>query len=236
MRQKDAYEGESELALPEPIMPPADVSRRIREHCLTNLMPCGCGQSKKRYLVSLAFALVLTSGLVAAGFWRHAAPPNLGLLLGIAGLFWVVVAVVLHMTHACVPGRRSGRGFRASMLGLVTLGFLVHLFLTTQQTFTFAQFLEAPRSVRVTVSCGVHGTLFGILASLGLFFIWRRTDPYSPRLTGALTGLAGGLIGGVAMDVVCTSRETFHLGLSHALPLLLSIAFGAALGKRWLSP
>jgi hypothetical protein len=217
-------------------MPPEHVSQRIREHCLNELVPCGCGRAQKRYLVSLGFAVFVTAGLLVIGFLRHPAPRNLAPLLGIAGLFSVVVAAVLHLTHACVPGRRSGRGFRTGMLTLGAVGFLVHLFLTTDHGLGFAQFLTEPRSVRVTVSCGVHALLFGLLSTLGLFFVWRRTDPYSPRLTGALTGLAGGLIGGVAMDVVCTSREFWHLGLSHALPLLLSIALGAMLGKRWLSP
>jgi hypothetical protein len=122
------------------------------------------------------------------------------------------------------------------MVLLVPLLFVAHLCAASTSLLPFDDFLVAPRSLRSTVVCGIHALLFGAMASAALFILWRRTDPFSPRLTGALTGLAGGLVGAVALDMTCTSLEAWHLWLGHGATLLALVLGGWVIGRKWLAP
>jgi hypothetical protein len=224
------------LAWPTPRQPSAEVSACIQNLCTTELAPQKPITLQRRLLRSIGLSFALFALLLVVGWIRH--PPKqavLGSLLG-AGAWGLLQSAVLFTCYGKPPGQRCSSTVRWVVGGTVLLLFVVHVALSATSQLTFSSFLTAPHSVRGTLACGFHALLFGAVASAALFVLWRRTDPFRPRLTGALTGLAGGLVGATALDLTCTSHEAWHLWLAHGATLVLVVALGFIAGRRWLSP
>jgi hypothetical protein len=66
--------------------------------------------------------------------------------------------------------------------------------------------------------------------------LWRRTDPLTPGISGALLGLVGGMGSALGMGVACPSHETWHLCVSHGVVVASLVVLGAAAGRRVLAP
>ncbi|HEY3499230.1 MAG TPA: NrsF family protein, partial [Polyangiaceae bacterium] len=76
----------------------------------------------------------------------------------------------------------------------------------------------------------------GALVTGGVLLLWRRTDPMSPGVSGALAGLAGGMGSALAFGVACPSHEAWHLWLSHGVVVVALVVLGGAVGRRLLAP
>ena len=224
------------LDWPSPPAPPADVSESIRRTCTQALTPRQALNSKKKLLGSIGLSATLFAVLLTVGWMRH--PPKAAIFIALLGaLAWgLVQALVLCVGVGRPPGRRCSCTLRRATVFVVLSLFIAHLLFSTTSILSFEQFLSVPRALRGTVVCGVHAVIFGALATTLLFVLWRRTDPFRPRLTGALMGLAGGLVGAVALDMTCTCFEGWHLILSHGITLALLVAGGWFAGGKWLPP
>jgi len=224
------------LSWPAPRPPSAELSRSIAEHCQTGLKPSRPASVHTRVLVSIALSGILFGTLLVIGWRRH--PPHTAVGIALLGaLLWgVIQASVLIVGFGRPPGRRGSRLLRWGVVGIVPVVFFAHLTSAATNVLSLEQFFVVPRSLRSTVVCGVHSLLFGALASVALFALWRRSDPFSPRLTGAVTGLAGGLVGAIALDMTCPSLEAMHLWLGHGLTLVTLVVAGWFAGRRWLAP
>jgi hypothetical protein len=167
---------------------------------------------------------------------RH--PPQEAVFIALLGaVAWgLIQTIVLFVSHGQLPDRRCSCKLRWATVMVVLGVFVAHLTINSTSILSFEQFLAVPRSLRGTVVCGIHALLFGALAYAALFVLWRRTDPFRPKLTGALTGLAGGLVGAVALDMTCACSEGWHLWLAHGATLVLLVVAGGLAGKRWLTP
>lgn len=216
--------------------PRPEVSEVIRRACTEDLVPYKPVTALKRVALAVLISGSLFGSLLAIGWMRH--PPKDAVLLALLGaLAWgIIQASVLFVGHGKPPGKRSTRLLRWAAVLAVPAVFVLHLTLTAGSVLPFNDFLVVQRSVRSTVVCGVHSVLFGAAASAVLFVLWRRSDPFSPRLTGALTGLAGGMVGAVALDMTCTNDEAWHLWLGHGLTLVAFVVAGWFAGRRWISP
>ncbi len=222
---------ELKFTAPEP--PRAKVVARIKERCTRDLKPEHPLALKKRVLLSALLALF---GLCAIVVLR------LGHLSSLGGLFedalygtlgWVsVVLGVLVVGLARPPGRRVARPIRVVLAMAVPIVFLVYLALLASSILPLGQ---AVRHASM-VSCGLHTLVSSAAVALCMMLPWRRTDPFSPGLTGALFGLGGGLAAAIAMGTVCPSREAWHLWLAHGLTLAGAVVIGALVGRRWLAP
>jgi hypothetical protein len=84
--------------------------------------------------------------------------------------------------------------------------------------------------------CGTFALIVGAIASGGTLYVWRRTDPLTPGLSGALAGLLGGIAAGVGVGIACPSAESWHLWLAHGTTVLVLVIVGAVVGKKWLAP
>jgi hypothetical protein len=221
---------------PSSAPPSTEVSEAIRRACTEDLVPRKPLMAIRRVAVSVLVSGSLFGSLLAIGWMRH--PPKDAVLLALMGaLAWgIIQASVLFVGHGKPPGRRSTRWLRWAAVLAVPAVFVLHLTLTAGSILSFNEFLVVQRSVRSTVVCGVHSVLFGAAASAVLFVLWRRSDPFSPRLTGALTGLAGGMVGAVALDMTCPNDEAWHLWLGHGLTLVAFVLAGWIAGRRWISP
>ncbi len=126
---------------------------------------------------------------------------------------------------ASTPGRRL-------MLSLATLGTLAGLSFGAEHFLNISEHLITHWSL----SCFSHVLLTGSLSSGVSALIWRRSDPYSPRLTGALLGAIGGLLGVLSVGMSCPAVEGWHLLFGHGLSVCTLALIGALLGPRILSP
>jgi hypothetical protein len=174
--------------------------------------------------------------LLAIGWQRH--PPHRAIALALGGaLIWgIVQASVIFVGFGNSPGRRVHRALRWGMVFAVAAAFFLHVTLASDSTLPLGTFLGDAQAIRHTVVCGVHALIFGVLAIAALFVVWRRSDPFSPRLSGAVSGLAGGLVGAVALDMTCPHMEAWHLWLGHGLTLVMLVTLGWYAGRRWLAP
>jgi len=213
--------------------PCAAVSARIRRACTSDLTPASSLSARRRLLLTALAALAGLAALLAAGLWDHREPGGGSESVLWAALGWVsVVSVVLGVGVARPPGKRSAWTTRLLVATLVPLSFCVYLALATSETLSLDHALHD----RGTMGCGLYTLLTSALVALGIMLPWRRTDPVSPALTGALLGLGGGLVAATAASVVCPCREGWHLGLAHGASLVIVVLIGAWVGRRWLAP
>jgi hypothetical protein len=221
---------------PEPAAPSAAVSAAIHQICTADLHPVKSRSIADRIVRSILLSGGLFAVLLALGWRLH--PPQRAVAVALAGaLVWgIAQASVIIVGLGRAPGKRAHRFIRWAVVFAVPMAFFVHLTLASDVTLSIQDFVTAPHSMRHTVVCGVHALLFGVMAMATLFTLWRRTDPFSPRLSGAVAGLAGGLVGAVALDMTCPHLEAWHLWIGHGLTLVALVLAGWYAGRRWLAP
>lgn len=209
------------------------VSARIRRTCTRDLTPAGSLSARRRLLLTALVALAGLVALLAAGALGHRE-----LFTGSENALWaavgwvLVVSMVIGIGVARPPGKRSAWRTRLLVALIVPLSFCVYLALVASETVPLAHSLDAGG----TVGCGLYTLITSALVALGIMLPWRRTDPMSPALTGALLGLSGGLVAAAAANVVCPTREGWHLWLAHGASLVIVVLMGAWVGRRWLAP
>lgn len=136
-----------------------------------------------------------------------------------------------------VPGqaRSMGLSLRKVLVGLLSVAAFTALALKAETFFSWAEFTE-PDSLHRATACAAHSLMSGVLGATALLFFWRRTDPFSPGLSGSLLGLLGGALGTTSVNLACKSAEGLHLTLAHGMSLLVFALVGVFVGRKWLSP
>ena len=225
----------ADLTFRAPSAPSAAVSDAICRHC-TKGTESGRGASAgKRILLSLLVA----TPVIGLALWAVAAHGGTDLPLEAAlygGLGWAVVqAFVLVAGLGRPPGRRPAATLRLVIAVLVPVAFLGYVAATSTGVMPFGEFVSG-ESGRHVVRCGLASLFLGALVSGGVLLLWRRTDPLTPGLSGALVGLVGGLSGGVTMGIACPSHEAWHACFAHGLTVVGLVALGGAMGRRLLAP
>lgn len=184
----------------------------------------------QRVLLSTG-ALILGLALTSAGAFL--ATPRAAILAAAA----LSLSVGGLLLAGIVPGesRSLGLSLRKSLVGLLGVAAFTALALQAESFLSWAEFAETDSMHRAT-GCAAHSLLSGVVGSTALLFLWRRTDPFSPGLTGALLGLLGGLVGTMSVSLACRSAEGFHLTLGHGAGVLALGIVGVFLGRKWLAP
>jgi hypothetical protein len=222
------------LPWPEPERPSAELSASIVKQCTDGLQPKRGMTAMTRTVLSLLLALGV---VLVFGVLSHVQRPEGAMraaLFGAAG--WAVVqALVLAAGFLRPPGRRGVATARLALAVGVPVLFLAYLAFAASEQLPLGEFFSAGHGGGA-LGCGLHALLFGAISGGGTLFLWRRTDPFSPRVSGALAGLAGGLAGAVTIGVTCPSGETWHLWLGHGAAVATLAVAGALLGRRVLSP
>jgi hypothetical protein len=136
-----------------------------------------------------------------------------------------------------VPGeaRSMGLSVRKVLVGLLCVTAFTALALKAEVFFSLQQFTE-PDSLHRATACATHSLISGVLGATALLFVWRRTDPFSPGLSGAFLGLLGGAVGTTSVNLACHNAEGLHLTLAHGLSLIVFALLGVIVGRKWLSP
>ncbi len=222
---------EQELPFAPPPAPPAAVTARIRQTVAEDLRPRSVAEARRRAWATAALFLLAIALPTALSRWTlHVeSAPLASALYGVIG--WsVVMGGVLLVGLVRPPGRRGSRAARLLLALLVPALFLAWLLVVSPYSpYTSA---AGPRALE----CFQGASVLGGLTTLGTLWLWRKTDPLSPRLSGALAGLIGGLASGTAMGVVCPTTDLFHVSVAHGLVLIAFVLAGALLGKKVIAP
>lgn len=160
-------------------------------------------------------------------------------------LQWLVLAAVASslatgglLLAGAVPGHMSrwSQGPRRVLLTVLALGLLAVLSSQADHFLSLVEILTDASASAHLAGCFGHALMTGTLFSGLLMAVWRRTDPFSPELTGALLGLLGGAFGTLSVALACSNSEGFHLTLGHGSAALLLAGIGFFAGRRWLTP
>jgi hypothetical protein len=220
----------------EPATPRPEVSQAIRQHCTRDLCSKRGLSPRSRVGVSLLVCATVIGSLLFLTR-HHVRPPGAlrAAIFGVVG--WVLVqGLVLAVGLGAPPGRRITRTLRMAIAISVPLAFLFYLWHAAGYSLPVSKFVSEGQHAKWAAGCGFVTFLFGAAASACLMLIWRRTDPITPRLSGAFAGLVGGLTGAVAAGCACPSQEGWHLWLAHGLTVVALVCAGGLFGRRWLAP
>jgi hypothetical protein len=225
----------ADLPWPKPAVPSASVSEAIHQSCTKGLGSRACASARRRAALSLLFP-VLTVGIFS---WLAVITnvPEGALRAGLYGAIgWaVVLSAVLIVGLARPPGRRPARMVRLVIAVLVPIAFFVYLALTASGRVSFDSFSQGAMASHA-VGCGALCLVIGAIVTGAVLLLWRRTDPLTPGISGALVGLTGGMGSALALGVACPSHEAWHLGFSHGLVVVALVILGGAVGRRLLAP
>lgn len=222
-----------ELEWRDPPPPGAEVSAAIRQASVRDLEQGRGLLAWQRAVLSVVVSGGVVAALIALGLAQKPDAETLrAALLGVAG--WGIVHTgVLLAGLARPPGRRGSRELRwAIALGL-PLVFFGYLALSAHDTLPLSRFIREDAHAPV---CALFTLLCGAATAGGTLLAWRRTDPLTPGLSGALAGLCGGLAAAVGIGVACPSHEAWHLWLAHGTAVLVFVVVGWAVGRKWLAP
>ena len=211
------------------VEPPPEVSARIRERCTQDLQPARGLSAASRWAVGVAIVAATMVSVVAVYGTSSASAPLERALSGLA----VAVALIAAGTFVGL-GRGGPARVSVGTRAVMALGPLVLFFGFVWLTSALSLFDVAGGSARQT--CLFEGALIAAVPMTALLLLWRRTDPFAPRLTGALIGGWAGLTGAVGLSMACPSTDAVHLLFAHGAAVLGGSAVGAWLGRRLLSP
>ncbi len=180
-------------------------------------------------LVALAVAGTIVLVELLDGLWRGIATGRASAFFfianGMLGLLGTASALaVVRMAGPRVGNSHDGARWSLAMFAVLPAAALVVLGLHGE--------LRDVAHDPYGLDCFIAGSGFGALTFLALTGWLRRGAPVSPETAGTFTGIATGALGSFAYGLACPIDTLAHLGIWHALPVLL----GAALGRLTVPP
>ncbi|MBE7484421.1 MAG: DUF1109 family protein [Polyangiaceae bacterium] len=213
--------------------PRAEVSAAIKQTCTKELDKARGLGAWQRAMLSVLASGVVVAALLAMGLAQDDHDGALRTAMFGAAGWGIVHLAVLVVGLVRPPGKRGSRELRWALALGLPLAFFAYLTLSASSTLPFDRFVREDTHAPV---CGLFTLLFGAAAAGSTLLVWRRTDPLTPGLSGALAGLCGGLAGAAGIGMACPTHEAWHLWLAHGTTVLVFVAAGWAVGRKWLAP
>lgn len=208
--------------------PSRELGERIVGECTRDLRPAWGLSRPFRWSITLACAALSCAALLA--YRLEGSPLHLSAAVALSWGLGLAAASVFVLLEP--PGRRLPESARWALVALALALFFVHVESLSDRVAPLITSLSGSE----TWGCALYALMTGGVAVSLVMLPWHRTDPLSPRLTGAFLGLCGGVAAGLAAAAVCPNHEAWHLALGHGLALAATVFAAAWLGRRWLAP
>ena len=226
----------ADLPWPEPVEEPrAETSEAIHRAVTENLTTeRGLGATTRLGLsIVVSIGVVVVVALIMGG--ARPAGTLRGALFGALG-WGVVQAAILFIGLAQPPGKRLSRNLRLGLVVAIPIAFIAVVTVGASHWLPLAEFFGHAGHQHGVLACGGRALLSGAVAAGAVLLLFRRTDPMSPEISGAIAGVSGGLAGAVAIGMACPSDEAWHLSIGHGLVVALLALGGWLVGRKWLTP
>lgn len=211
---------------------PSEATRRaIRQAVLRDLEPVPAVSMGRRalyvLLAGMASALLVVvsyGGSGLEGLHRHlAATVVAGVVAGLAAL-----AIAGSFTPKLQA--RLGRSRRGLIVATLVTAWTLYISSgITEHALTTAHIDPA-------LGCGLRSLVAGLVGFGAFLYIFRRTDPWTPRVSGALIGACAGIITSAGVGIPCVTSHGGHLFLGHWLAVPVLALIGALVARRVLEP
>jgi hypothetical protein len=123
-----------------------------------------------------------------------------------------------------------GRDTRIVAVAMIIAGWALYLVSTNNQV-AWSSALNA-----MAGGCAMRSIGAGMLGGAAFMWVWRKSDPWSPRVSGALIGACAGIIASAHVGIVCAGGHGGHVLVGHWLVVPLLAIAGFAIAPRVLAP
>ncbi len=209
--------------------PSEATSKLIRQAVADEMKPVQSSSVYQRALAGLVAALA-TVAVVMVSYGQegvHALSSPRGLMaVAVLGALMATTLVVAMF----VPRLQRGLGWggRALLAAAVVSGWALLLW--------FFSGGDACAGGGLGYGCGLRALGGGLIAAAATMWVWRKTDPWSPRAGGAIVGATAGSIACAAVNVACATHDAGHIIVGHWLAVPLLALVGALAAPRVLRP
>jgi hypothetical protein len=155
-------------------------------------------------------------------------PPSLIALTSVGTAVFVGIGMWLLFTR----GRTGLRRPRAVLLAAAVLSTAA--FVVWRYGVSALYGMTSPWPSRVGFRCLALSVMTGGLMLFAALMSWRRSEPVTPRATGAAFGAGAGLGSALLVDLWCPVSYVPHLLLGHVLPIAILSVAGGLIGGRVL--
>jgi hypothetical protein len=214
-------------APPLPPLPP-ELRGRILAAVEREPVPTRAAGARRRAIaLTVGFGSLLGS-LICLGVRSHGRPSGYMLALFLA---WLPIAGVA--TWAGVSRGRSMLGRPAGWLvAVIALTPVALLAAWAGVASAWPSTLHDASGLHQHIVCDVATLAFSVGPLLAFGAVRRRSDPVTPRLTGAAIGTAAAAWAAIALHLVCGFTAPVHMLLGHVLPVAVVAFVGAVLTSR----
>ena len=179
---------------------------------------------RQAWLIAAGLAGALALFFIRGGLRATSRPPSLIALTSLGTATFVGVGMWLLFTRGTSGLRRP----RSVLIGAAVLSTVAFVAWRYGISALYGRAGIWPE--RVGLRCLVLGVGTGGLMLFAALMSWRRSDPVTPRATGAAFGAGAGLGSALLVDLWCPVAYVPHLLLGHVLPIALLSLAGALIG------
>jgi hypothetical protein len=179
---------------------------------------------RQTWLIAAGVTGALALFFIKGGLRVTARPPSLIALTSVGTAIFVGVGMWLLFTRGPSGLRRP----RTVLIGAAVLSTVA--FVSWRYGISALYGRAGIWPERVGLRCLVLGVGTGGLMLFAALMSWRRSDPVTPRATGAAFGAGAGLASALLVDLWCPVAYVPHLLLGHVLPIAILSLAGALIG------
>ena len=183
---------------------------------------------RQTWLIAAGLTGALALFFIKGGLRVTSRPPSLIALTSVGTAMFVGVGMWLLFTRGPSGLRRP----RTVLLGAAVLSTVA--FVSWRYGISALYGRAGAWPDRVGLRCLVLSVGTGGLMLFAALMSWRRSEPITPRATGAAFGAGAGLGSALLVDLWCPVGYVPHLLLGHVLPIAILSVAGALIGGRVL--